>query len=107
MDCLEAELNNTWTLDYAARIKSRLASLWAKRNHRPGDSSAFLQDARLIREHHSKYFRPFQVVGGAEAEDMVVYDHMVPIEGGRSTVGQLRVSASEIPEVAHVVFDSD
>lgn len=100
-------MNNTWTLGYVARIKSRLASLWAKRNHRPGDASAFLQDARLIREHHSKCFRPFQVVDGLEAEDMVAYDHMVPIEGGRSTVGQLCVSASEIPEIAHVVVDSD
>jgi hypothetical protein len=98
-------VNNTWTLDYVARIKFRLALLWSSRNHRPGDASALLQDARLIREHYSKYIRPFQVVGGAEAEDMVVYDHIVPIDGGRSTAGHLRVSVSEIPEVCHIVVD--
>lgn len=87
-----------------ARIKHRLASLWTDRGHRPADAVTLIRDARAIRKHHAKFFRPFQVTDGPEGEEAVVYDHMIPIEGGRSTVGQLHVAASEIPEASVVVM---
>jgi tetratricopeptide (TPR) repeat protein len=102
--CLAVETNNTWTQGYVARIKFRLASLWTGGGHRPSDAEALVREAQGIREHHAKYFRPFRITAGPEGEEAVVYDHMIPIEGGRSTVGQLHVSASNIPEASAVVM---
>ncbi|KAL4900328.1 hypothetical protein BDW74DRAFT_96393 [Aspergillus multicolor] len=102
LHCLETEVNQTWTSDYVARIKYRLAGL-LKRKERHEDASRLVVEAQHIRENHARYFRPFEVLPGSESADMVVYDQMIPIEGGRSTIGQLRVSPLEMPEITNLL----
>jgi hypothetical protein len=86
-----------------ARIKYLLGTLWRGSGRRLEEATRLLSEAEDIKQQHLQFYRRFEVLEGPESRDLAIYDHMIPLEGGRSTIGRLRVSLADIPEVAKAV----
>jgi len=87
--CLSVKDNTSWTINYAARAKARLAKI-LRTKHGDEQTALMLEnEAQLIKREFDCHFLPFTAITGEESQEMVEYDHMIPIEGGRSTIGQL------------------
>lgn len=69
----------------------------------PTDIQSLKADARRIRDELNQDPLPFTLTEGKDPDEMVIYDHMVPCEGGRSTIGRLRTNISSLPLIAELL----
>lgn len=98
--CLDPKYRESWTPEYFARVKYRLADILSKDDDQMAYVRKLRDEALEIRREHEKFFLPFEISAGKAAETMVLYDHMVPIEGGRSTAGQFKADISGIGDIS-------
>lgn len=102
LHCLSVETDQNWTSEYLPRVKLRLALVWDDGRKNRDKAQRLKREAEIIRKGYS-YAHPFVLVEGQEPTDVVIYDHMAPVEGGRSTTGQLRTSLCNIPSIADIL----
>lgn len=103
LHCLSSKVDQNWTSEYLARVKFRLAMVWDAAGKPDEDIQRLKNEALLIQRQYACHFLPFKTLPGPEPSEMVIYDHMIPIEGGRSTTGQLRTDLSSMGRIVELL----
>ncbi|GJD03451.1 transcriptional xre family [Colletotrichum higginsianum] len=97
------EADGDWSLNCVPRVKFRLAMVMEDNGKSYSESQSLKADARRIHEDLSQDPLPFEITDGEDPDEMVIYDHMVPCEGGRSTIGRLHTELASLPLIAEVL----